>query len=50
MIVCKQVKLSTVAGIAAKIMFKAKGLYQVIKQDGPGSYKIQWLPFCQGLG
>ena len=46
MIVHKQVKSSSAAGIATKIMFKAKGPYRVIEQDGPGSYKLQWLPFC----
>ena len=40
-IVHKQVKSNTAAGIATKIVFKAKGPYRVIKQDGPGSYKIQ---------
>ena len=49
MIVRKQVKSSSAAGIAAKIIFKAKGPYQVIEQEGLGSCKLQWLPFCQGL-
>ena len=40
-IVCKQVKSNTAAGIAAKIVFKAKGPYRVIKPDGPVSHKIQ---------
>ena len=39
-IIRKQVKSSSAAGIATKIMFKAKGPYQVIQQERPGSYKL----------
>ena len=49
-VVCKQVKSRAEAGVVAKIMFKTKGPYQVVTWDGPGSYKLQQLPFCQGLG
>ena len=49
-IVWKQIKLDAAAGVAAKLLFKAKGPYQVVEPIGKGSYRIQRLPFCQGLG
>ena len=38
------------AGVAAKLLIKAKGPYRVVELVGEGSYRIQRLPFCQGLG
>ena len=46
----KQVQLDAAAGVAAKLLFKAKGPYRVVEAVGEGSYRIQRLPFCQGLG
>ena len=49
-IIRKQVQSKAVAGVAAKIQFKANGPYRVVEPAGQGSYKLQKLPFCQGLG
>jgi hypothetical protein len=49
-IVRKQVKSNTSKGISAKLLFKTKGPYRVIKKITPGSYRLQKLPFLQGLG
>ena len=49
-IVWKQIKLDAAAGVAAKLLFKAKGPYQVVELISKGLYRIQRLPFCQGLG
>ena len=49
-IVRKQVQSKAAAGVAAKIQFKAKRPYRVVEPARWGSYKLQKLPFCQGLG
>ena len=49
-IVRKQVKSNAAKGISAKLVFKTKGPYRVIEQMTPASYKIQKLPFLEGLG
>ena len=49
-IVRRQVQSRAVAGVSAKLTFKAKGPYRVIEKLNPGSYSIQKLPFLEGLG
>ena len=46
----EQVQSDMAARVVAKLLFKAKGPYQVVESVGKGSYRIQRLPFCQGLG
>ena len=50
-IVRKQVKSDTAAGVSAKLVFRSKGPYRVIERIGEThSYRIQKLPFLQGMG
>ena len=50
-IVRKQVKSDAAAGVSAKLIFKSKGPYRVIERiDESNSYKLQKLPFLQGMG
>ena len=49
-IVRKQVKTNADAGEPAKLMIRARGPYRVLEEIRPGTYKIQKLPFAQGLG
>jgi hypothetical protein len=49
-IIRKRVKSNTSKGISAKLLFKTRGLYRVIDRITPSSYRLQKLPFLQGLG
>jgi hypothetical protein len=49
-IVRKQVKSNTSKGISAKLFYKTRDHYRVIKEITPGSYRLQKLPFLRGLG
>ena len=48
-IVRKLVNLSIKYGIAQKLVFKTKGPYIVLYKATPSSYRLQRLPFCEGL-
>ena len=49
-VVSKHVKSSRKDGIYQKSAFKKKGPYRVLEKATPSSYRIQNLPFCEGLG
>eukprot|EP00978_Attheya_sp_CCMP212_P011561 scaffold28579_cov50-Attheya_sp.AAC.2 len=49
-IVRKQVKSVAANNFSAKLVFKTRGLYRVIEQINPNSYRLQKLPFLEGLG
>jgi len=49
-IVRRQVQSRATDGVSAKLTFRAKGPYRVLEKVNPGSYRIQKLPFLQGLG
>jgi hypothetical protein len=49
-IVRKQVKSNTSKGISAKLLFKTRGPYRFIDRISPSSYRLQKLPFLQGMG
>ena len=49
-IVRRQLKSNATEGISAKLQPRLKGPYRVLEQISPSSYRIQKLPFLQGLG
>ena len=49
-IVRRQIKSNAIEGISAKLQPRLKGPYRIIEQISPSSYRIQKLPFLQGLG
>ena len=49
-VVRKHVELSRKYGVSQKLVFKTRVSYRVIEKDTSGSYWINCLPFCEGLG